>query len=216
LSLAWHPNSIYLLTGASDNKCRVFNAFVKGEDKTDDFAQRFGDSKNTFGEILAEYNANSWVHNVAWSRSGLKISFLSHDSTIHFVDVSAGLPGVPQVVRLNTLPLSDLLFTSETTLVAGGHDYTPYLFESKGDTWAFAKELTQEKKAAAKSAGATREAFNKFSDKVDRGTESREEQAINTVHQNSISQVLAFTTKGDNVVELTTSGLDGKIVLWKL
>jgi actin related protein 2/3 complex subunit 1A/1B len=31
LSLAWHPNSIHLLTGSSDSKARIFSAFVKGE-----------------------------------------------------------------------------------------------------------------------------------------------------------------------------------------
>jgi actin related protein 2/3 complex subunit 1A/1B len=216
LSLAWHPNSIYLLTGSSDNKCRIFNAFVKGEDTQDKFGQHFGDSKNTFGEILSEYSASSWVHNVAWARSGTKLAFLSHDSTIHFVDVTGGLPGTTQALKLNILPLSDLLFITENSLVAGGHDYLPYLFENKGDSWALSKELTQEKKAAAKSAGATRDAFNKFSAKVETGTDSREEQIINSVHQNSISQVLPFAIKGDTVVELTTSGLDGKIVLWKL
>jgi len=216
LSLAWHPNSIYLLTGASDNKCRIFNAFVKGEDTPDKFAQHIGDSKNTFGEILGEYNASSWVHNVAWSRTGMKIAYLSHDSTLHFIDVNGGLPGTTQALKLNSLPLSDLLFTTENSLVAGGHDYIPFLFENKGDAWAYSKELSSEKKVAAKSAGATRDAFNKFSAKVETGTESREEQSFNSVHQNSISQVLPFTTKGDNVVEITTSGLDGKIVLWKL
>jgi actin related protein 2/3 complex subunit 1A/1B len=214
LSLAWHPNSIHLLTGSSDNKARIFSAFVKGIDSTP--AQNpFGD-KIQFGELLAEFNANSWVHSVAFAKSGNRLAFLSHDSSIHFVDVSGGLPGVVQDLKTAQLPLLGLLFTNENTLVVGGHDYVPYIFENKGGNWAFGKELSGEKKAAAKSAGATRDAFNKFSNKVEVGADSREEQIINSIHQNSISQVVAFTSKGDDVSEITTCGLDGKVVLWKL
>jgi actin related protein 2/3 complex subunit 1A/1B len=175
----------------------------------------FGD-KIQFGELLAEFNANSWVHNVAWTKSGNKLAFLSHDSSIHFVDVSSGLPGVIQDLKTAQLPLLGLVFTNEDTLIVGGHDYIPFAFENKGGNWAFSKELSGEKKAAAKSAGATRDAFNKFSNKVEVGSDSRDEQIINSIHQNSITQVLPFAAKGDVVSEITSCGLDGKVVLWKL
>jgi actin related protein 2/3 complex subunit 1A/1B len=49
LCVAWHPNNIFLATGASDFKARIFSAFIKGVDKRPE-GTPFGD-KLPFGEV---------------------------------------------------------------------------------------------------------------------------------------------------------------------
>jgi len=120
LSIAWHPNNILLLTTSSDFKARVFSAYLKGEDQKPGETP-FG-AKLPFGELLAEYSLNGWGHSVSWSPSGNSFGVVAHDSTITFVNVSGGAPGDVQVLKLAFLPLCDLIFTNETTVVAGGHD----------------------------------------------------------------------------------------------
>jgi hypothetical protein len=51
-----------------------------------------------------------------------------HDSTIHFVSDVGPTPRAHSL-SLRHLPLRDVLFLSETRLVAGGFDCNPMLFE---------------------------------------------------------------------------------------
>jgi hypothetical protein len=61
--------------------------------------------------------------------------FSGHDSTITFIDVTAGAPGNVQLLRLNNLPFTRVFFVTENQLVAGGHDCSPILFSNLDGTW---------------------------------------------------------------------------------
>jgi len=164
-----------------------------------------------FGEILAEYVSSGWVHSVTWSPNGSKIAFVGHDSTITFIDVAGG--GTPQTLRLTQLPLADVIFTSENGAVAGGHDYAPLHFVNSGGNWSFSSIIAAEKKAEAPKASGAKAAMSKFQNLDTTGKSARTE-ALTTIHQNSISWVRPYEEKNGNVSQFSTSGLDGKLVLW--
>jgi len=206
-SVAWHPNNIFLATGASDFKARIFSAFIKGIDKNPGNTP-FGD-KLPFGNCLAEYNAAGWVHDVSWSPSGSKLAYVAHDSRIHFVDINTGSDSK---VAQQTLPYRSILWLSEDSIVAAGYDCAPHLFTSSGGGWQYAKSFDENKAAAATKQSGASAARNMFAAKVDCGTETVE-TTLNTQHQNAISSVQSMGT-GGRITKFSTTGVDGKLVLW--
>lgn len=214
-SVAWHPNNIYLATGSSDFKARIFSAHVKGLDERPQ-AGPFGDAaKLAFGNCLAEYTTAGWVHDVAFSPSGNILAFVSHDSTICFVNInnSAELIRVP----LTSLPFKRCLFLHENAVVAAGYDCNPALFTGQGGAWKFAKWIDEEKAAGgAKQVSQTAAARNMWADKVDRGTAGGEavQTKLNTKHQNAISYFGITGGQPSKVTSFSTTGVDGKLVTW--
>lgn len=71
----------------------------------------------------------------------MKFSFFSigQDSTVNFVDVPSGQV---QTIKTRDLPFADTLFISEDSVVCVGHDFTPVLFQKKGD-WKMIRKLDQ-------------------------------------------------------------------------
>jgi actin related protein 2/3 complex subunit 1A/1B len=212
LTLDWHPNNVLLLTGSSDFKARVFAAAIKGQDKRVDNTA-FG-PKLVFGEVLGEYNAGSWVHSVKWSPSGNKFAYASHDSAINFIDVTNGAPGEIQVVKFTDLPVVDILWVSEVAVAGAGHDRTPFLFEEVQGYWQFTRKL-EGKQQAAQKGGDNRAAFNMFKNKVETG-QATNVTSLDSIHQNYVNCVQPFAGSASAVTEFTTTGLDGRVVHWKV
>ena len=123
--------------------------------------------------------------------------------------------GTPTVLKLRELPLVDLLWTSETTIVGAGHNFFPRTFVKGADGWAIGKNLDEQKGTAQKKTTGTRAAFNMFQSRVETG-QNEVKTAIKTQHKNLVNRVAgAGGSKGAYNVVSTTS-LDGKLVLWKL
>jgi len=202
-SLDWHPNNIFIATGSTDFKCRIFSAFIKGIDQRGTpgpFPEK------PFGEQMASFTCGGWVHSVAFSPSGNQLAFSGHDSSVSF----ATLPDTKvQTVKHKDLPLRDILYLNETNLVGVGHENNPTLFTNAGGSWKYDRRLDE---ATAGAAKASTNAFDKFKKKVDVGQETNE-TSLNTKHQNSISKIIAFSS-GAAVTEFSTSGTDGKCIVW--
>jgi len=212
LSIDWHPNNVLLLTGSSDFKARVFSAWIKNIDDKTPPSTSFGD-KIGFGDVLAEYAINCWVHYVSWSPSGNRFAFVGHDSTATFVDVSGGAPGDVQTVRLAFLPLASIMFTNENTAIACGHDCLPLVLTNTGGQWAFSNLIQMKKDAAETKTGGTKAAFELFKNKVEVGANTNV-QSLSTLHQNCITCVNWYQLAGQECKMFSTSAIDGKVVLW--
>jgi len=210
LSLAWHPNNVHLLTGSSDFKARVFSAFLKELQEVNPTDAALP-AKN-FGEILAEYVSAGWVHSVAWSPNGSQVAFVAHDSSITFIDVASGSP---QTLRLNFLPLVDVVFINENSAIAAGHDCSPLYFTSSGGNWSFSSVISEAKKAEAPKAAGAKAAMQKFQN-LDSTGQAKVSQTLNTLHQNCITWIRPAEEKNNQVTQFSTSGLDGKVILWNV
>jgi len=222
LCVAFHPSNGQLLaTGCADFKCRVFSTFAADVDGTNVNCGSFANPE-TFGESYCELSALGWVHAVAWSPSGNILAYAGHDSSVHFATLAGTAEPVVRTVRLNDLPLSSLLFLSETALIGGGHDFNPIVLtvnKSTGD-WSF---LTYIDKESSKASGAvvatsaTAAARDMFNARTKMGQTSKQEgDTLRTQHERPITsmQIAASTVKG--VTSVSTSGLDGKLIVWNL
>mgnify|MGYP002715996583 CR=1 FL=1 len=149
----WHPNSILLSCGSTDYKSRIFSTFIKEVDKKSSVATLKtstwvklgqatvanhvgGDSVqptdecsiSSTGTLISEFsNSGAWVHDVAFSSDGVKLAWVSHDSSISVVDSSHSTT----VVTLKTryLPFFNCVWVSQDSIIAAGHDLCPMLFK---------------------------------------------------------------------------------------
>ncbi|OAV92671.1 hypothetical protein PTTG_07656 [Puccinia triticina 1-1 BBBD Race 1] len=235
LSLAWHPNSVLLAAGSADATCRVLSAYIKGVDSKP--APTVWGERIPFNTICADFSAPSggWVHDVCFSPSGDALAFVSHDSAITLVYPSGpdAAPHAIHVIKLPSLPFISLSFCSETSLVAAGHDCQPMLFQGNLQAgWQLVKTLDEGKSAAAGAQAKSmagpgigrlnNEAFNLFRSADSRGVMSSVEGAatsgnragVDTVHSNTITSIRNFAGQPGAVTHLSTSGVDGKLVVW--
>ncbi|KAJ3512099.1 hypothetical protein NLJ89_g3719 [Agrocybe chaxingu] len=224
LSVDWHPNNVLLAAGSADMKARVFSAYIKEVDERP--APTVWGSKLPFNTICGEYTspAGGWVHTVGFSPSGDVLAFASHDSSINIV-----YPGGPVVynIRMSSLPLVSLTWTSEDTIVAAGHDCRPLVFSGSEAGWqeagtlddASGKSPDSRSGFGGSSVGRLKAgAFATFRDADSRGQSSSGSAAtdtkLSTIHQNTITNVRPYEYRGNNITKVSTSGVDGMLVIW--
>ncbi|CAD6586761.1 MAG: hypothetical protein TREMPRED_004533 [Tremellales sp. Tagirdzhanova-0007] len=241
LSIDWHPNNVLLAAGAADAKAYVFSAFIKGVDSKPE-PTVWGD-RLPFGTICGEFSSpnGGWVHDVAFSPSGDILAYVSHDSAISIVYPSG--PGAPPnahiSVRCPSLPYLSLIFTTESQIIAAGHDCQPIVFAGDSSGWSVshslddpsasgAKALTSSTGSRSTSGGGpgrlNTEAFNLFKHADTRGSSGSgnsgitavgQDGMLRTVHQNSITLVEPYEwTSSGEVAKVCSAGKDGRLVIW--
>jgi len=225
LCCAFHPtNGQLLATGSTDFKCRVFSTFASDVDGTSVNAGPFG-SHLEFGEAYAELTSLGWVNAVAWSPSGNVLAYAGHDSTIHFATFSRSAP-VVQSIKLRDMPLNRLLFITEKALLGAGHDFNPFLFTNSASAreWIYSRRLDQrvDDSAAAgggsSAAGGVAAARALFQNKASRGQEKKaDNDSLWTKHDGAITAMSNCTLPGQKYINrVSTSALDGRLVIWDL
>eukprot|EP00633_Aureoumbra_lagunensis_P001840 CAMPEP_0197293418 /NCGR_PEP_ID=MMETSP0890-20130614/28404_1 /TAXON_ID=44058 ORGANISM="Aureoumbra lagunensis, Strain CCMP1510" /NCGR_SAMPLE_ID=MMETSP0890 /ASSEMBLY_ACC=CAM_ASM_000533 /LENGTH=194 /DNA_ID=CAMNT_0042768141 /DNA_START=404 /DNA_END=985 /DNA_ORIENTATION=- len=140
LSIDWHPNSQALATGSSDFKARIFSAYISNIDSAQLDDAAYG-TPVAFGEIYSEFTSSGWIHCVAFSPSGNTLTFIGHDSSIHFATFSGSQQPIIQSIRYPYLPFLQVAFQNESTVIAAGHDMNPCLFTMSASSWQFQEFL---------------------------------------------------------------------------
>lgn len=218
-SVAWHPNNVLIATTSTDGKCRVFSTFIKGVDAGKPKKSGSGSSLDAkFGEQIVQLDLSfCWAFGVKWSPSGNSLAYVGHNSMIYFVDQIGPSPSAQSLV-LRDLPLRDVMFISEKLVIGVGYDCNPMVFAAdETGLWSFIRFL-DEKKAASSSArygSQLTEAFGKFYGSSKQGTSNDKGRA--GVHDNCINCIMPLKkSESTKMTSFSTSGLDGKVVVWDL
>ena len=211
--VAFHPkNGQILAAGGTDFKCRVFSTYsadVDGSEVVDVNSTPFA-SPVEFGEVYCEFGALGWINACTWSPEGNVLCYAGHDSSIHFVDVTAGPNPAVQSIRFSEMPLSCVMFASNSLLVGGGHDFNPVVYKIEGGEWSIHCKLDEKKSTTATNNSTVGAARALFQNKTRTGQDAKAEgDTLWTQHEN----VITCLTKGKSG-SVATSSLDGKIVLW--
>ena len=207
LCVDWHPNNYLVAVGSCDFKCRVFSAALKElEDKPE--TSGWMPKLSKFGTLLAEFDTSEgWVHGVKFSPSGDNLAWVSHDSSVNVVNINSQ----EKVFRclMSSLPLTTVMFISESALVCAGHDNIPSLYNVVGQEVVYGARLDvkQKKAASGMSAMARFKQLDKTGDKQD-------DSKLDTTHQNAIIELRTTKMEGNKVKQFSSAGQDGKIVIW--
>ncbi|KAK3383131.1 WD40-repeat-containing domain protein [Lasiosphaeria ovina] len=213
-TVAWHPNSVLLAAGSTDAHARVFSSFVKGVDSRPEpgvWGERL-----PFNTVCGEYLNNSagWVHAVAFSPSGDALAFAAHDSSITVVYPSGPDQPPKAVISINTqlLPFMSLIWNGEAEIVAAGYDCEAFRFKGGLNGWVLSGTL-ESKGRPGLGEGREESALNMFR-QMDLKGKVKDDTQLKTVHQNTITTLRPYETSGGSVRKFTSSGVDGRIVIW--
>lgn len=218
-SLAWHPNGVLLAGGSTDGHARVFSAFIKGVDERPE-PSVWGE-RLPFGTVCGEYlnNTAGWVHSCAFSPNGDALAFVAHDSSITVVYPSGPEQPPQAVISVAThfLPFTSLIWSTESEIIAAGYDCEPHRFQGSVSGWTHAGSLEGTAKSSTNGGAREESALNMFRqmDLKGRASGGKDDTTLKTVHQNTISTVRAFEVSGGKVGKFSTSGVDGRVVVWK-
>jgi len=207
----WHPNNILLAAGSTDYKVRVFSTYIK-EIEAKPGATQWG-TKMPFANLMSEFSnsdtGGGWVHDVCFSADGLKLAWVAHDSSITVASPEYGV----KKLRTNLLPLMSVIWTSLTTLVAGGHDCVPVFFHLDQELNITAGDKFEADKVNEESQ-APIAAMKLFRSKDRTGEHSVGNYKISTTHQKQITQLRLMTGEGSGSELISSSGADGRLCLW--
>ncbi|KAK1143797.1 ARP2/3 actin-organizing complex subunit Sop2 [Aspergillus melleus] len=215
-TLAWHPNSVLLAAGSTDSHARVLSSYIKGVDTRPE-PSAWGE-RLPFNTICGEFLNDSagWIHGVCFSPSGNALAFTGHDSSVTVVYPSA--PEQPPRAMLNIttrlLPFNSLIWNGEEEIIAAGHDCEPYRFRGNESGWQFVGTIENK---AGSGAGSVREesALNMFR-QMDLKGQAQVDTQLKSVHQNTISTVRVYEEDGGAIRKFSSSGVDGRVVVWTI
>jgi actin related protein 2/3 complex subunit 1A/1B len=215
-TVAWHPNSVLLAAGSTDGHARVFSSFVKGVDARPE-PSPWGE-RLPFNTVCGEFmnNTAGWIHSVAFSPSGNALAFSGHDSSITVVYPGGADQPPNALISLSTqlLPFMSLVWSSEDEIIAAGYDCEAYRFQGSDKGWQIAGSLEKKGRPGLQD---TREesAFNMFK-QMDLKGKTSDDTKLKTVHQNTISTIRSFEEGNGTVTKISSSGVDGTLVIWTL
>ncbi len=175
---------------------------------------------------LQETHSPSQVRHLPFRRKKCPLTlYLGHDSSI-----SIAYPNGPLInIRLPSLPFVSLVWTSENALVAAGHDCRPVVFAGSEAGWQEAGTLddasapkSPEARAGLGGHGSVGRlntgAFAAFRNADTRGQSSSATTPVDskplTIHQNTITNIRAYDYSAEGVSKVSTSGVDGLLVIW--
>ncbi|OQE14242.1 hypothetical protein PENSTE_c037G05938 [Penicillium steckii] len=213
-TLAWHPNSVLLAAGSTDSHARVLSSFIKGVDTRPE-PSAWGE-RLPFNTICGEYLNDSagWIQGVSFSPSGNALAFTGHDSSVTVVYPSA--PEQPPRAMLNIstrlLPLNSLIWNGENEIIAAGHDCEPFRFRGDESGWQLAGSL--ENKDGEGAGGAREESALNMFRQMDLKGQAQVNTKLKSTHQNTVNAVRAFQESNGQVTSFSTSGVDGRVVIW--
>ena len=213
LCLDWHPENTLIAAGTADFKARVYAAAIRKYDQKPSPGP-WGD-KFSWGNCMAEFDfGNSWVHDIKFSPSGLKLGWTTHDSAVHIAEASGNV----STVRSRDLPGTACLFLSDNTLVVGGHNCNLAVYTgADGGQWEYQTNLDLAKGKEKKKKTGTSAAFAKFQAADSLGQSSdKNDTDLKTAHQNTIKSLCPLEVSGTLVAKFSSAGLDGKVITWEL
>jgi len=212
LTVSWHPNNFLLAVGGTDSQVTVYSAFVKNIDnsKVASAGTAFGkfSPKEAVGMVMATFKSSGWITGISFSPSGNQCAWVSRSSTIEFLHCET--PDLKtQVIKLRGLPLSSLFWANETTVLAGGHDCTPVLFQGSPLNYNYVRDLDAGESATLNKANSSAKAV--FEKKTNLGLDSNEDNdtSLPTKHQNRIIEIIRHSP-----TSFSTVGCDGNQIIW--
>lgn len=215
-TVAWHPNSVLLAAGSTDAHARVFSSFIKGIDERPQ-PSVWGE-RLPFNTVCGEFLNNSagWVHGCAFSPSGDALAFTAHDSSVTVVYPSGPEQPPRAIINLSTqlLPFLSLIWNGESEIIAAGYDCEVYRLRGNEEGWQIAGTMESKGRPGI---GEMREesALNMFK-QMDLKGKSQNDAQLKTIHQNTIATIRTYEEADGNVRKFSSSGVDGRVVVWSI
>ncbi|KAJ3475886.1 hypothetical protein NLG97_g9311 [Lecanicillium saksenae] len=122
----------------------------------------------------------------------------SFRSSIHFQPspsaVSRQPPRAVLTVSTQLLPFKSLLWKSEDEIIAAGYDCEAFRFKGGESGWDLAGTVEAKQ--------------------MDLKGKVKDDTQLKTIHQNTVTTIRPYESSGGRVTKFTSSGVDGRVVIW--
>lgn len=221
--ISWHDNGVLLACGGTDGYVRVFSGFVKGLDSKSQVSGSPWGEKFPFGTLVREWYHGAWIHGLEWRNNNERLAYVAHDGTLNVVDSAQYFSSVESP---EGLPFLSLVWINDNEILCGGYSCHPVLFTEGADGWKFSKNLD---KVGASHPSVTSEtgdeedgenssfgisALKKFKELDLKGKVTTDVQK--STHENAIVELAPFAVSNGNVSQVSSCGLDGKVVIYRI
>ncbi|GAV48324.1 hypothetical protein ZYGR_0I06210 [Zygosaccharomyces rouxii] len=220
--LSWHENGVLLASGSTDGYMRVFSGFIKGLDSKEVVAGSPWGDKFPFGSVIREFYQGSYVHDLQWRSNQERVAFVAHDGTLNIADSQGNIISVNSP---DGLPFQALLWVNDAQIICGGYSCHPVMFAADFHSVRFLKDLDKPNKGGntpqstpadgqeeEENAFSGISALRKFKELDLKGKVTADEQE--SAHENTIVQFRPYAESAGNVSQVSSCGLDGKIVIY--
>ncbi|VEU20989.1 DEKNAAC101794 [Brettanomyces naardenensis] len=214
LSLDWHPNNVLLACGSTDSHVRVFSAYIKGVDSKP--SPTVWGERLPFQTLCLDHNLGSWVHDVKFDPTSNFLGAATHDGSVTFIYPGPGELEVAKIskVRTSFLPFRSLIFLSPSKVVVAGHDCYPIVFEGSAEEgWKHTYSI-DDPATKKRNYNENQSALNMFRQMDLKGSSDTASSSLLTIHQNTINVLRPFQGTSGEVTKFSSSGNDGKVVIF--
>lgn len=214
LSLDWHENNVLLASGSTDGHLRVFSTFIKGVDAKPN--PSIWGERLPFQTLCLDVNLSSWIQDVKFSPDYQFVAGVGHDSSLFVVYPGSGELEVSKLDKIKTsnLPFTSVIFANNSKLVCAGYDCHPIVFEgnaSQGWKHTYSIDDPTKKKVNVVENQSARNMFRQMDLK---GSTEQKSNTLLTIHQNTITQLKPFQYDNNGLIRFSSSGNDGKVVIF--
>lgn len=223
-TVAWHENGILLACGGTDGVLRVFSGFVKGLDAKEAVQGSPWGDRFPFSTLILEMQIGAYLHSVAWHSASEKLACVSHDGRLTILGPQ-GL--ISSTNAPDGLPFRALCWVDDHTIVCGGYSCHPVVFQGSGNDWHFAKDIDKPRANAGpvpafnsndedeqENPAFGISALRKFKEMDLKGAVTTQTQEA--AHTNAIVDLRPTSSSNGRITQVSSCGLDGKVVVYAL
>lgn len=139
LKVRYDPGSGHASASCSlDGTIQIKSCFHPEFDSVETASGPFA-NVTTDGETIFKYNPGAWINTVAFSPDSCHFVFSTHDSELHFGDISEAEVAAKKVkcsvVPIGGLPQVTGGFINNETYIGSGYDKAPMVYKLKGGAW---------------------------------------------------------------------------------
>jgi actin related protein 2/3 complex, subunit 1A/1B len=214
LSLDWHENNVLLTAGSTDGHLRVFSTFIKGIDSKP--ATSIWGERLPFQTLCMDVNLSAWIQDVKFSPDFQFVAAVGHDSSVFVVYPGEGELAVAKIDKIKTssLPFNSLIFANHSKIICAGFDCHPIVFEgSASQGWRQTYSIDDPTKKTV-NVVENQSARNMFRQMDLKGSTSEKSSTLLTIHQNTITKLKPFQFDSNGLIRFSSSGNDGKVVIF--
>ncbi|KAK4275521.1 hypothetical protein QN277_018589 [Acacia crassicarpa] len=172
-----------------------------------------------FGELIVQLDLSvSWTFGVKWSSKGKTLAYAGQNSIMYFVNgIGSSSPPETQTVAYRHLPLCDVCFISENMVIGVGFDCVPLVFaKGEGDKWKFIRSIGEIRARSPSLYGSQFDIFGRFIGRAQDEVTVETSEESGGSHDKCINCVLPLRGRGTLIKRFSTSGLDGRVIIWDL
>lgn len=225
--LSWHSNGVLLASGGTDGYMRIFSGFIKGLDTKESVSNSPWGDRFPFGAIVKEFYKGAYINDVQWRSNIEKVGYVSHDGSLNVADAQ----GIVQSVNApEGLPYQALLWINDHEILCGGYSCHPVMFSEASQGWKFSKNIDKVDSNSRQSPAPINSsndneveqengtfgisALRKFKELDLKGKVSTDLKE--SAHESAIMELLPFVESNGQVTQVSSCGLDGKVVIYSI